>query len=115
ELVTDPYLTKADLLRLYGECGNVLHRGNLKNFIRENMGNLDLSPIREWIAKIATLLNHHQIQLADKNKQMWVVMKSKDDGRTYTHIFGKLYPDPYSCWATIVRPLSAPGLAAAPP
>ena len=35
------------------------------------------------MAKIKRLLNHHTIQLIDEDKQLWVMMKSKTDGKAY--------------------------------
>jgi hypothetical protein len=42
-----------------------------------------------WLLKIAKLLKHHQIQLLDKNQQLWVIMKGKDD-KPHTFIFERI-------------------------
>ena len=36
-----------------------------------------------WIDKIIKLLNHHQIQTAQPDKQLWVLMHGKDDGKVH--------------------------------
>lgn len=85
--VTEPYLTKPELTRLYAECGEVLHRGTLEALLKRAEDPLDFSKIDAWGQKIVTLLNHHQIQLIDKDLQIWVLMHEKEDGMVHTTVF----------------------------
>jgi hypothetical protein len=80
-----PYLTKADLMRLYAECGGFLHRGTLKDILRANTKPMNLARIGEWSAKITQLLNHHQIPLVGDQHQIWVIMQEKSGGGVRAH------------------------------
>lgn len=84
--VDEPYLTKRDLLDLYGECGNFLHRGSLENVIKGKRIPA-LNSLVPWVEKIRVLLNHHQIQLADPDWQLWVVMQAETDGKVHAWQF----------------------------
>lgn len=88
-VVRDPHLTKQDLQRLYGECGNYLHRGNVEQIMKgrslPKLADLDI-----WKEKIVTLLNHHQIQLVDPNWQLWVLMQASSDGKVHAAEMYKL-------------------------
>jgi hypothetical protein len=87
--VDEPHLTKQELQRLYGECGNFLHRGNIEQFMK-GRGLPKLSELEAWIKKIAVLLNHHQIQLLDPDRQLWVIMQAESDGRVHAFEFQKV-------------------------
>lgn len=91
--VDDPYLTKAELLHLYGECGNFLHRGSLEN-IMKGKKIPDLERIRTWFEKVRVLLNHHQIQLADPDWQLWVIMHGDTDGKVHATQFHRVGDSP---------------------
>ncbi|TAL00606.1 MAG: hypothetical protein EPO08_13030 [Rhodospirillaceae bacterium] len=89
--VTEGYLSKTEFLRLYGECGEVLHEPTLEKRVVGSGLTIDYERINDWCGKIRTLLNHHQIQLRDDAKQLWVLMQSKDDGKV--HAFQMLKQD----------------------
>lgn len=78
--VGEAYLTKRDLHNLYGECGDFLHRGNIEQFIK-GRSLPTFQQLDRWTTKITVLLNHHQIQLLDRRRQLWVIMQSDTDGR----------------------------------
>lgn len=57
---------KADLLKLYGKCGGVLHRGSLKNLISFKPPTATSFPdILNYTQKIVSLLNLHMLFLRD--------------------------------------------------
>jgi hypothetical protein len=58
------YLTKADLLTLYAECGSAVHRGSLHTITKEPPQKIER--INYWVALIKRLLVQHRIILADK-------------------------------------------------
>ena len=62
-LVGSGFLTKDDLLGLYGECGNYLHRGSIRQLLTNWEPKLDFEGVKAWVEKIVTLLNHHQIEI----------------------------------------------------
>jgi hypothetical protein len=82
------YLTKDDLLTLWAECGDRLHRGSMKNIDRPFV--VDFNRIREWDTTIPILLDHHQIQLRNPIHQLWVIMQAESDGRVHATLFEKL-------------------------
>jgi len=81
-VVEDPtidHLTKPDLLKLYSECGNVLHRGSIKNLHRRGVLVSDFDRVTEWADKCRGLLNRHVIHLRDPRKKLYVMMQTKSD------------------------------------
>jgi len=86
EAITSGYLTKDELLKLYGECGNFLHRGSIRQLLSKWEPTLDFQRINNWVGKIVALLNHHQIQTSQPDKQLWVLMHGKDDGKVHWHV-----------------------------
>lgn len=77
EEIKEEYLTKDLYVELYNKCSELLHSNNPYS------DSPDLDKLKaefpKWKDKIVNLLNHHQIQLVNSDKQLWVIMKSKDD------------------------------------
>lgn len=92
EIVPSGFLTKEDLLSLYGECGNYLHRGNIRQLLTREP-EVDFSKIAGWASKIIKFLNHHQIRLRQPDKQLWVLMHGKDDGKVHYAIMQRVSDD----------------------
>jgi hypothetical protein len=90
--ITTGFLTKDELLALYGECGNYLHRGTIRQLVGKWEPTLDFEKIALWISKIVTLLSHHQIQTSQPSKQIWVLMHA-EDGNVHCSIMEKLAAD----------------------
>ena len=64
ENVTEPFLTKEELLNLNGKSGDVLHRGNLKKLLSPKTPiQTNFPDMAEWGRKIGVLLNKHAIFL----------------------------------------------------
>ena len=89
-LVGSGFLTKDDLLGLYGECGNYLHRGSIRQLLTNWEHKLDFEGVKAWVEKIVTLLNHHQIEIRQPGQQLWVLMHGKDDGKVHWFIMKPL-------------------------
>jgi hypothetical protein len=87
EDVTEDFLTKSDLLKLWGQAGNELHMGNIHNILTKRKTLPPVTEIEIWNKKIVTLLNHHQIKLSDPNYQFWVLMHANTDGRVHGTLF----------------------------
>ena len=85
--INDGYLTKTDLLKLYGEAGDFLHEPTLSQRVAGIGPNVDFARISFWMDKIKTLLNEHAIQLVDPNKQLRVIMQSDEDGKVHAFQF----------------------------
>lgn len=79
------YLTKSEFISAYDCCSDLLHAEN--PFDKKK--NLDqyTNSFKTWHNKIIKLLNHHQVQLIDPRKQIWVVMKGREDGRAQASLF----------------------------
>jgi hypothetical protein len=79
EFPNETTLTKSELLKLYGRCGDILHRGHLGNFFTG--GRLSetntYDEINEWKRKIISLLFNHRIMLA---KTKSIIICTFDDG-----------------------------------
>jgi hypothetical protein len=61
------FLTKAELITLYGKCGDHLHRGSLKRLLASARQTQppNFADIAAWTNKIITLLNQHHIASFD--------------------------------------------------
>jgi hypothetical protein len=90
--ITTGFLTKDELLTLYGECGNYLHRGTIRQLLGKWEPTLDFEKIGVWISKIVTLLSHHQIQTSQADTQIWVLMHA-EDGKVHWSIMKELALD----------------------
>ncbi len=80
--VESGFLTKEEYGQLYDICGDLLHAENPYAQDRQNI-EMRLQEAPGWKNKIVTLLNHHQVQLADSGKQIWVLMRAKSDGNVH--------------------------------
>jgi hypothetical protein len=87
--ITSEFLTKEELLKLYGECGDYLHRGSIKQLLKKWEPTLDFKKIALWNSKIVALLNHHQIQTNQPELQIWVLMQA-EDGNVHWSIMKQL-------------------------
>jgi hypothetical protein len=90
--ISTGYLTKDESLTLYGECGNYLHRGSIRQLITKWEPTLDFGKIRHWVSKIVALLNHHQIQTSQRDTQIWILMQG-EDGNVHWSIMKELAAD----------------------
>jgi hypothetical protein len=82
------FMTKTELIALYHECGNLLHRGTLRAIKARTAG--DFTKIQEIVTKIVTLLNHHQITLIDPKYELFVLMNAKSDGKVHASLMQKI-------------------------
>jgi hypothetical protein len=75
------YLTKAELLTLYGRCGDVLHRGNLRDLLDPtNHLPADFWDIQNWGQKILNLLSVHLISRVGGNFHFVVALEAPQTG-----------------------------------
>ena len=88
EEIKSGFLTKHDYIALYDTCSRILHAENPFSKIQNPKAFLNSVPA--WMEKIMRLLNHHTIQLIDDDKQLWVLMKSKTDGKAYVWEFERI-------------------------
>lgn len=75
------FLTKDELVSLYGRSGDFLHRGSLKKLLKKNATiETSYSDVWEWLRKIGTLLSLHQVRLADGNTFYLCALVAQDAG-----------------------------------
>ena len=77
--IDSEFLTSGELIKLWNECGDVLHRGSAISYSLP--GERDMLKPAKWQRKIVGLLNRHFIALADGRSGMYVMMKTKETGR----------------------------------
>jgi hypothetical protein len=90
----DP-LPKADFLKLYAVCGDVLHRGSMRRFLSgspEFKKHATKETILDWLGKIHRFLDIHIILLANGGGKhsIFCSMSGGQDGHVAVHpIFAK--------------------------
>jgi hypothetical protein len=76
---TVAYMTKSELLKLYRDCGERLHRGNYEE--ARKYRDIDIKPIRGATLKIIELLKFHKISFLGSEDEMWVIMTDPATGK----------------------------------
>jgi len=75
------FLTKSDLITLYGKCGDALHKGNLRQLLDpKNQPTADFRDIQEWGQKILNLLSVHLISRREGKFHLLVVLEASQTG-----------------------------------
>lgn len=85
------FLTKDEYVELYDICGELLHAENPYGEEKQNI-ELRFQEALEWKNKIVNLLNHHQVQLANSGKQLWVLMRANSDDKVHVWDFEAVGP-----------------------
>jgi hypothetical protein len=84
--IVGDYLTKPKFLKLYRQCGEVLHRGSFKNM--HKLPDLNLDAIGDNVLRIAALLSFHRIALLGTENELWVAMQSEQTGKVQATLVG---------------------------
>ncbi|WP_158819367.1 hypothetical protein [Granulicella sp. S156] len=75
------FLTKSELIILYGRCGDALHKGNLRQLLDpKNQPPADFRDLQEWGQKILNLLSVHLISRREGNFHLIVVLEASQNG-----------------------------------
>lgn len=77
-----PSFTKEELKALRGQCGNMLHRSDLRKVLPGDVRPHRLTPATDALDKIRGLLDPHVISIKSTDLQLWVVMQVERTGRT---------------------------------
>ena len=90
ELLKDGnFLKKFELLKLYGQTGNHLHRGSMKKLLSPSTPiNSSYSEISKWAIKIVDLLEFHTISRLSGNPLVCVMKNTLQAGRVTVQIYG---------------------------
>jgi hypothetical protein len=94
QLISEGFLTKEDFSVVYDSCSQALHASN--PYGAPIQYSFFEKQIPQWMQKIKTLLNHHQVQLINKNNKrqaLWVIMNAEEDGKAKGWIFQKIEPE----------------------
>ena len=84
EAVESGFLTKAELPKLVGRCGNTLHRGTAKTLLEFEP--MPRGEIATWQSKIHTLLDIHWFTLVSGEPHYLCAMNGGKDGRVGVEI-----------------------------
>jgi hypothetical protein len=76
---TAEYMTKPELLKLYWECGDRLHRGRYES--AKSFPEADFKPVYEAALKLIELLKFHRISFLSTEDEMWVVLANPKSGK----------------------------------
>ena len=74
------FLTKDELLRLYGICGALLHKGNLRNLLNPQKPPSDYQDIQHWGQNILNLLSFHTISRTGGNFHLVTALEAPQFG-----------------------------------
>jgi hypothetical protein len=90
ERITTGFMTRKDAIKIYEQCGGILHADN------PFKGEKDIKDIKNkfpnWATRLITLMNHHSIIL--NNGHMVVgLMQGRDDGLPHVTLFGQVSGD----------------------
>ncbi len=83
------FLTKKDYVELYDACGSMLHAQNPFSEGNSNAVTF-LNDAPTWTDRIRALLNHHQIQPRNSNKQLWILMRAETEGGVHVYEFQRV-------------------------
>jgi hypothetical protein len=80
-----PFLTKDELLSLWNEAGDVLHRTPMARVYSAKRTNFDQGRLSDINVKLAGLLANHWITLVENQKGIHVMLSS-EDGMPQAHV-----------------------------
>lgn len=77
---TGSFLTKGELTKLYGKCGDELHRGNLKKLLTPKTPiQIHFPELTQWAQKVQDLLHLHSIFLQDGKTTIIAMLANAED------------------------------------
>lgn len=80
EPVTPPVMTKQGFLELYGRCGGMLHRGNVKKLLRQKMPvQVNYPEITAKAQKFVDLLSNHMLTMKGGGQVFLCLLHPADD------------------------------------
>lgn len=88
EPVSSGFLTKGELVKLYGKCGDVLHKGNIKKLPSSpQKDQADNSELIQITQRFRNLLNHHVIHCLNEATMYACGMRDAQTGNVFWAIF----------------------------
>jgi hypothetical protein len=92
DLITG-FLTRDELPRLYGLCGNELHKGKLERIGRFPKTEDSYKDILSWHSKIMHLLGMHKIKVYNSADEIWVGMEEVTTKKPFWNFMKQLTPE----------------------
>jgi len=83
-----PALTKKELVEVWGKCGDVLHRGNLRRLVGPKRDELDDKQVGKWGQQILNLLSAHTIVRLGGKETFITFLEATDHGGAVVVAFG---------------------------
>jgi hypothetical protein len=95
EPVDHALMTKSELLRLYGECGKEVHKGELNKLLsaRAKPPATDFIDIKQVLDKIVRLLASHLMITVNEKFALYCVLWNKDDGGNHQVTISVSFPE----------------------
>jgi len=90
--ITTGFLTREELPKLYGICGNELHQGTLRDVGRFPTTQKSNQEILGWYEKVLILLGHHKISLWNSSSEIWVGMEEKTTKKVFWSFMKPFFP-----------------------
>jgi len=91
--ITAGFLTRDELPKLYGICGNELHQGTLEKIGRYPQTGDSYKIILSWYEKILQLLGMHKIKVYNSTAEIWVGMENAQTKQPFWSFMEKLTPE----------------------
>lgn len=89
------FLTKSELVKLHGLCGQVVHRGNIERFRAGEPAPLtNRKETIEWTQKLLWLVDHHIIYLTGMDKAIACAVRVMSDTPVTTTFLSGRQPSP---------------------
>jgi hypothetical protein len=85
--ITTGFLTRDELPKLYGLCGNELHQGDLSKIGLFPPTEKSAKDILTWCGKVFGLLNSHKIKLYNSSSEILVFMEHETTKQVFWQIF----------------------------
>lgn len=93
EDITTGFLTREELPKLYGLCGNELHQGKLERVGRFPKTENSYRTILHWREKIMLLLGMHKIKVYNSTSEIWVGMEETTTKKPFWSFMAQLTPE----------------------
>lgn len=87
------FLTRDELPKLYGLCGNELHKGKLERIGRFPKTEDSYRIILSWYGKILLLLGMHKIKVYNSADEIWVGMEETTTKKPFWNFMKQLTPE----------------------
>jgi len=69
-----------EIVEIWGSCGNILHRGNLKRLVKEKSPvQTNFNDLNDWGLKISNILSNYRIMRQDRKVVFITLLSFRPD------------------------------------